>query len=336
MKILVIRFSSIGDIVLTTPVVRCLKKQLPDCEIHYATKKEYAAVLANNPYIDTFHFLEKDLSTLIQTFKGEKFDYIIDLHNNLRTSHIKLLLGGNWKRFNKLNIEKWLLVNFKINKLPKVHIVHRYMQTVESLGVKYDGKGLDFFIVPHEEETFFDQFPGIPKNNYVCLVPGAKFNTKTIPAEKCAEMINVAKRSMERSGINITLPILILGGSSEIELGNKVVELSSKNDVINLCGKLSLAKSAAAIKHAHLIITADTGLMHIAAAFDKKIISVWGNTVPEFGMYPLLPENGKGESIISEVKGLPCRPCSKIGYAKCPKGHFKCMREQNANIHLYP
>lgn len=322
MKILVIRFSSIGDIVLTTPVVRCLKMQLPNCEIHYATKKEYASVLAGNPYIDKFHFLEKDLSVLIQEFKTEKFDYVIDLHNNLRTSHIKLKLGGNWSRFNKLNIEKWLLVNFKINKLPNVHIVYRYMQTVEHLGVEYDGKGLDFFISEKDEAGLLSSLPS-GYTDYICLVPGAKFATKSIPVEKCVEIIK-----------NITRPIFILGGPSEAEIGQKIVELAGRKDVVNFCGKLSLAKSAGIIRRAHSVITADTGLMHIAAAFDKKIISVWGNTVPEFGMYPLLPENGNGESIISEVKGLSCRPCSKIGYAKCPKGHFKCMRDQDSRMIL--
>jgi len=318
MKILVIRFSSIGDIVLTTPVVRCLKTQL-GCEVHYATKKEYASVLHGNPYIDQFHFLENNLDALIQQFKSENFDYIIDLHNNLRTSHIKLRLGGKWNRFNKLNIQKWLLVNFKMNLLPDEHIVHRYMQTVEKLGIVYDGKGLDFFIKPEDDLDVLRLLPVEFHENYVCLVPGAKFATKSIPLDKCVEIIQ-----------SITRPVVILGGPAESEAGEQIAKLSGRNDVLNFCGKMSLGKSAAAIKHAHSVISADTGLMHIAASFDKKIISVWGNTVPEFGMYPLLPENGKGKSIISEVKNLSCRPCSKIGYAKCPKGHFKCMKDQDS------
>jgi len=318
MKILVIRFSSIGDIVLTTPVVRCLKTQL-GCEVHYATKKEYASVLHGNPYIDQFHFLENNLDALIQQFKAESFDYIIDLHNNLRTSHIKLRLGGKWNRFNKLNIQKWLLVNFKMNLLPDEHIVHRYMQTVEKLGIVYDGKGLDFFIKPEDDLDVLRLLPVEFRENYVCLVPGAKFATKSIPLDKCVEIIQ-----------SITCPVVILGGPAESEAGEQIAKLSGRNDVLNFCGKMSLGKSAAAIKHAHSVISADTGLMHIAASFDKKIISVWGNTVPEFGMYPLLPENGKGKSIISEVKNLSCRPCSKIGYAKCPKGHFKCMKDQDS------
>jgi ADP-heptose:LPS heptosyltransferase len=318
MKILVIRFSSIGDIVLTTPVVRCLKNQL-DCEVHYATKKEYASVLYGNPYIDKFHFLEKDLDGLVKQLKDEKFDHVIDLHNNLRTSHIKLRLGGKWSRFSKLNIPKWLLVNFKTNRLPDVHIVHRYIQTAEKLGITYDGKGLDFFIKPEDELDVLRLLPVEFRENYVCLVPGAKFATKSIPVDKCLEIIQ-----------HITRPIVILGGPAETEAGEEITRLSNRNDVLNLCGKISLGKSAAAIKHAYSIITADTGLMHMAASFDKKIVSVWGNTVPEFGMYPLLPEDGNGQSIISEVKDLPCRPCSKIGYAKCPKGHFKCMKDQES------
>jgi ADP-heptose:LPS heptosyltransferase len=318
MKILVIRFSSIGDIVLTTPVVRCLKNQL-DCEVHYATKKEYASVLYGNPYIDKFHFLEKDLDGLVKQLKDEKFDHVIDLHNNLRTSHIKLRLGGKWSRLSKRNNPQRLLVQFKTKQMPDVQNLQRYIQTAEKLGITYDGKGLDFFIKPEDELDVLRLLPVEFRENYVCLVPGAKFATKSIPVDKCLEIIQ-----------HITRPIVILGGPAETEAGEEITRLSNRNDVLNLCGKISLGKSAAAIKHAYSIITADTGLMHMAASFDKKIVSVWGNTVPEFGMYPLLPEDGNGQSIISEVKDLPCRPCSKIGYAKCPKGHFKCMKDQES------
>ena len=133
-KILILRFSSIGDIVLTTPVPRTLKAQL-DAKIHYATKKNYRVVLEGNPYIDKLHLLEDDLGALITELKAEKFDYIIDLHHNLRTLMIKRRLGVKAYSFNKLNVEKWLMTNFKINKLPNVHIVDRYMETLAPLGV---------------------------------------------------------------------------------------------------------------------------------------------------------------------------------------------------------
>src|SRR5690242_18820619 len=130
-KFLILRFSSIGDTVLTSPVVRCLKQQVPDAEVHYATKKNFAAVIEHNPFIDKKFYLEENLSGLISELKKEKYDYIIDLHNNLRTLQIKIQLGVKSYAFHKLNFQKWLMVNFKINRLPSVHIVDRYMETVK-------------------------------------------------------------------------------------------------------------------------------------------------------------------------------------------------------------
>jgi ADP-heptose:LPS heptosyltransferase len=127
-------------------------------------------------------------------------------------------------------------------------------------------------------------------------------------------------------GNKIKSPIILLGGKEDAVISQKL-KSSLKGNVIDGCGNYSLNQSAAILKHAKLVITHDTGLMHIASAFRKKIISVWGNTVPEFGMYPYLPSALKANSTILEVKNLRCRPCSKIGFDKCPKGHFKCMNE---------
>jgi ADP-heptose:LPS heptosyltransferase len=129
LKILIIRFSSIGDIVLTTPVIRCLKQQLKGAEIHYLTKKNFETVLSSNRYIDKLHLLDKKLSVTISRLKAEKFDVVIDLHHNLRTLIIKTRLGVRSSSFDKLNWQKWLIVNFKINRLPAVHIVDRYLKT---------------------------------------------------------------------------------------------------------------------------------------------------------------------------------------------------------------
>ncbi|MBC7391368.1 MAG: glycosyltransferase family 9 protein, partial [Opitutaceae bacterium] len=151
MKILIIRFSSIGDIVLTTPVIRGITQQLHGSEVHYCTKAAFHQVLATNPYISKFHFLEDSLPKLISELTAEKFDLVIDLHNNLRTRIIKFILGIPSKSFEKLNWEKWQMVNLKKNKLPKIHIVDRYFKTVERLAVSYDGRGLDYFIPPKDE-----------------------------------------------------------------------------------------------------------------------------------------------------------------------------------------
>jgi len=334
MKILVIRFSSIGDIVLTTPVIRCIKKQLPGVELHFLLKKSYEPVLKHNPYIDKRHFYDDNLSLTIAELKKERFDVVIDLQKNFRSLKIKLALGVKSFSFDKLNIEKWLLVNFKINRLPKIHIVDRYMEAVKSLGVVNDGGGLDYFIST-DDETVISELPASHRNGYIGWVIGARHNTKMLPIEK---MISIGQK--------IKSPVVLLGGKEDFERGEQLAHID-KNRFYNACGKFSLNQSAALVKHAKKIITHDTGLMHIAAAYDKEIISVWGNTVPEFGMFPyqvkgqrLKVKNeiggqkseARNESLILEVSGLSCRPCSKIGFEKCPKGHFKCMRDIDEEV----
>ena len=326
-KILVIRFSSIGDIVLTTPVVRCLKKQL-GAEVHFLTKRGFEKILLNNPNIDRVFSIEKKISEIIKSLKLERYDYVIDLHNNLRSWQVKNALGVKSYSFDKLNFEKWLMVNLKINRLPHNHIVDRYLDTVKDLGARNDRQGLDYFI-PKEDEIdvvkflrenftrelppqYFDQ-KSENKLPYLAFVIGAAHATKRLSVDKIVEICN---------GLN--LPVLLLGGKEDKANGDAIA-MKSTHYVFNFCGMLNLNQSASAVKQARKVITHDTGLMHIAAAFDKKIISVWGNTIPEFGMtaYTNEVEN-------FEVEGLSCRPCSKIGHQKCPKGHFDCMQKQDS------
>jgi ADP-heptose:LPS heptosyltransferase len=308
-KILIIRFSSIGDIVLTTPVVRCLHKQL-GAEIHFLTKKNFKGIVDNNPYIKRVWTIDKQVSEISTDLKAEKFDYVIDLHKNLRSLQVKRSLSTSSFAFDKLNVEKWLMVNLKINRLPNVHIVDRYLATVAGLGVKNDGAGLDYFI-PQKDEVDISTFQIPPQ--YIAFVIGAAHATKRLPLIKILDIC-----------ANCALPIVLLGGVDDEPI-SRMVEFH-RPKVINLCGKLNLNQSASIVRQATKVIAHDTGLMHIAAAFRKDIISIWGNTIPEFGMTPYLPTEG---SKIFEVTDLYCRPCSKIGFDECPKEHFQCMNLQN-------
>jgi len=312
LKILVVRFSSIGDIVLTTPVVRMLKKQL-NAQVHFLTKSAYVPLLKNNPYIDSVYQIENSITEVIADLKKEKYDYVIDLHNNLRTQILKIRLGVSAKGFNKLNMEKFMLTNFKLHNMPKIHIVDRYLETVKHLGVKNDNQGLDFFLSPNDKIDI-SIFP----KDYIVFVIGGQHATKILPNEK---IISIIKK--------VNKPVLLIGGPEDFERGEQII--ANTNNTINTCGKYSILQSASLVQQAKMVITHDTGMMHIAAAFQQKIFSVWGNTVPEFGMYPYL-ESEQSKRI--EVKGLNCRPCSKIGYDKCPKGHFKCMQEIDENLFL--
>jgi len=317
-KILIIRFSSIGDIVLTTPVVRCLKQQLEgEPEIHYLTKNSYSGLLENNPYITKIHAINKSTNEVIEELQKERFDYVIDLHKNLRSSRVKQKLEGLSFSFDKLNWQKWLLVNWKINRMPKIHIVDRYLQSVKALGIENDGKGLDYFLPKDTEKKEL-----LPKNfptEYIALVLGATHATKRLPDNKFKELVSQLKH-----------PIVLIGGKEDADLGIEIEKMDAER-VFNAAGKMSLNESAALLKRATAVITHDTGMMHIAAAFQKKIISIWGNTVPDFGMYPYLNEVNKNNYTVIENNTLSCRPCSKIGFDKCPKGHFRCMKEIESN-----
>ncbi|MEQ8878011.1 MAG: glycosyltransferase family 9 protein [Cyclobacteriaceae bacterium] len=334
MKLLILRFSSIGDIVLTTPVIRTVKTQLEDAEVHYATKSSYASILNTNPYIDKLHLLDGNLGQLIKTLRKEHFDVIIDLHNNLRTKRVAWSLGVKTYTFNKINIAKWLMVNFKWNRLPNKHIVDRYMDTTKALGVKMDSLGLDYFI-PEKDEVELEWLPETHRHGYAVFVIGGKFPTKRLPLKRMIELCD-----------RINKPVILLGGKEDVESAKQIEdffkrpegneemeemlqELGKKTLIYNACGKFNLNQSASIVKQAHWIFTHDTGLMHVAAAFKKHVYTIWGNTIPAFGMYPY-----RTKFTVFENNKIKCRPCSKIGFQKCPKGHFKCMNELEFNFYL--
>lgn len=310
-KFLIIRFSSIGDIVLTSPVIRCLKTQFPEAEVHFLTKTRNADLLKTNPHIDKIQLLGDSLSDIIGELKAENYDYIIDLHNNLRSLRVKIALKAKSYSFNKLNFRKFFLIRFRLNFMPRTHIVDRNLETLSHFHIINDGKGLEHFIPVEDEFSLYD-LPESFSNGYVALVLAGTYATKKMPVEKYKNLIS-----------RVDGPFVLLGGKSERIMADQILSWQTGN-VIDFTGKLRINQSASLVKNARLVISNDTGLMHIAAAFRKKILSVWGNTTPELGMYPYLP--GEGSEIL-EVKGLSCRPCSKLGYHECPKKHFRCMND---------
>lgn len=316
MKILVIRFSSIGDVVLTTPVIRCIKQQIRNVELHMITKTSMANLLNNNPNIDKLHTFDKSIDEVIPKLKTENFDIVIDLHNNIRTLTLKRKLGVKSYAFPKLNISKFLLTKFKWNRMPELHVVDRYFKTVESLGVKNDHKPCDFYL--NQEDLLDLNEYGLSRKNFVAVAMGAQFGTKQMPIDLMANSL-----------LDIAVPIVLLGGKEDKERSAKLVHALENQKVIDLTGNLSIRQSAFMCKEAKVLLTGDTGLMHIASAFETPIVSVWGNTVPALGMYAYAPLNANLYSI-HEVSGLSCRPCSKIGYRSCPKKHFKCMLNQDS------
>ena len=309
MKILCIRFSSIGDIVLATPVLRCLKQQLPSLELHFLCKPGMRDVVGTLPSLDRIHTFQPRDPEMPAALRAEHFDYVVDLQKNRHSRRICRQLHVPHSTFPKLNFRKFLLVAFKWNLMPDCHIVDRYFRAVERLGVKNDGQGLDFSIT-QEDKDELAAFP-LPEK-YIAVAVGSQHATKQIPAELLED---VAMKSR--------LPLVFLGDGKDAAIVADIVQRLPER-TLNLCGKLSLRASAACISRAETMLTGDTGLMHISAALQKRIVSVWGNTVPAFGMYPYMPQHPE-RSIVVE-NSCCCRPCSKLGFERCPLRHFRCMR----------
>lgn len=279
-------------------------------EIHYLTKNSFRSIVDSNPYISKVYGIDKSTNEVIEDLKSEHYHYIIDLHKNLRSARVKRSLKELSFSFNKLNWEKWILVNFGINKLPSVHIVDRYMETITRFDIKNDNLGLDFFI-PQGAEISDSQIPETHRNGFMAVAIGAAHWRKK---PRLHQYIEICK--------SLNYPVVLLGGPAEKEEGVEIAATVG-NKVWNTAGLLSLNESASLIKKCKLLITPDTGMMHIGAAFKKPIISIWGATVPDFGMYPYQNENLN--KMVQSVH-LDKRPCSKLG-TRCKYKECRCIDE---------
>ncbi|MCC6753126.1 MAG: glycosyltransferase family 9 protein [Saprospiraceae bacterium] len=311
-KILILRFSSIGDIVLTTPVVRCVARQTK-AEVHFLTRRRFADLLAGNPYIHKLWTFDQSPLEQLEMLRQEGFDAVIDLHKNLRSLTLRLLLGRPAIGFDKLNFRKWLLVRLGIDCLPKIHLVDRYFRALAPEGIVYDGEGPDVFL-PQQRNLSLVLPP-----RFVAGVLGATYPTKQIPFGQWEQILSC-----------LDLPLVLLGGEREVALGQALAD-QHPSKVISIAGKTSLMESALVMDLSDKVIAPDTGMMHIAAALGKALHVVWGSTHPAFGMGPLIRRDGV-KPVHHEVAGLRCRPCSKLGFDRCPKGHFRCMRDQQFSI----
>ncbi|QDK80564.1 glycosyltransferase family 9 protein [Spirosoma sp. KCTC 42546] len=307
-KILVLQFASIGDVVLTTPVVRCLTQQIPNSVIHFCTERPYQSIVEYSPFITQAHFIDQSLYKLIRELRAEQFDYVIDLQNTFLTSLIKAALGSRSYSIEKQSFREWLYVRWKVNAMPDQHIVDRYMATVLPLGVENDGLGLDYFI-PYKDEVEIDWLPETHQHGFVAYAIGGQSLTRRLPVLRMIELC-----------LKINYPVILLGDKADRKVGDELMKAIGERQIYNACGLYNLNQSASLLQRARVVFSHDTGLMHIAAAFRKKVYSIWGSTTPRFGFYPY-----KTPHVRLETPGLGCRPCSATNADNCPMKHFKCM-----------
>jgi ADP-heptose:LPS heptosyltransferase len=333
MKFLVIRFSSIGDIVLTTPAIRCMKQQLPGAELHFLSKRCFEAVTACNPYIDRFFYYDHNLEELIGELKKEQYDYVIDFQKNVRSYKIRAALKVKVLSFKKLRLEKFFLTKLHVDIMPGRHITQRCLDTVRPLGVEDDGYGLDYFL-DKNDLVRESELPHSHRNGYVAVVIGASYYSKKLPVDKLRQLC-----------LLIGWPIILIGGKEDIREG-EAIAAADPEKIWNACGRYSLNGSAGLIRRSELVISHDTGMQYIACAFHKQVLAIWGGTSPLLDVEPYygerylmqrealsILEGSPGRAMTPYINfvvpGLGCQPCSSYGSKKCPAGHFKCMKQQD-------
>lgn len=327
-KTLVIRFSSIGDIVLSTPLLRVLRARFPKGQIDYVTRMEYAELVRSNQNLNhTYEFDAREgfegLRSLKKKIRDEGYDLIVDIHDSLRSKYLRSLRGPRRFVLNKRVLERSMLVNLKKNLYKEITpVADRYIEPLSDLGVTNDGQGLELHI---PDETLFGvsgKIAALKLNRFekvIGLCPGARHFTKRWPSDRFARVGAAFAQKMDAK-------VLLFGGSQDATICNQICwDINNQAGVdraTSLCGQLRLLETAAAMEYCDVMITNDTGLMHIAVAMHKKIVAVFGSTVKEFGFFPY-----DRKAVVLETGGLSCRPCSHIGLSECPEKHFRCMTE---------
>lgn len=300
-----IRLSAIGDVLLTFPVLLGIKEKYPEAEIHFLTKEEHLPLLQLLPFEVKGVALQSSISATARRLKNQRFDQIIDLHNNLRTLLLQWsMVRFQWSRVKKHNATKWRMTYFKTNNLWVPSIVERY-----AAAAKVELTRTPMVLNLEQAAPF-----SLP-DAYAVWVLGAKFKTKQFPLEKIRETLAFCD-----------VPIVMLGGKEELTMASTLSQEFPW--IINIVGKTDFFQAASVLSQAKLVVTNDTGLMHLASFYNPPMLCLWGNTVPGFGMGPY----GCDKVEHFQVTDLSCRPCSKIGYKECPKGHFKCMMHQDSSL----
>ncbi len=307
MKFLVIRFSSLGDVIITTAFLKTLKSAYPNSEVHYVTKQEFADILKAQPYIDRVIELKKGESIidLSKKISKERFDCIFDLHKNIRSLTLSFFIKSkSIKRVNKHILYRYKLLHKKLLFFIK--------DRDTTYNIEDQIKLINKNISSNQKPVLYTEKHKInTKKPLIGIAPGAKWQTKMWPDTYFKKLIKLINDNMEAS-------VVIFGSKEEKNLAETIAE--GFNNVINLSGKLSIRETASYMANCDIMVSNDSALMHMATALDIPVVAIFGPTVKEFGFFPT------GRAVVLEDKTLKCRPCSLHGTSKCPKKHHKCMK----------
>ncbi len=324
MKILILYSPSLDEAIFFTPVVRGLKAQLDPPEVHALLPPEIRFVAEENPYIDRLIAPRAEITPLL---RKERYDVVVDCLRTFTSSLACLLTGTRRLTYPRQKRQEWLITWLGINNLPNIHFSERMLRILPQLNVKADDLGLDYFI-PDRDKVPRHWLPEEFRQEYVVFYISAAFATRRLPLNRMIELCD-----------KINKPIVLLGRKEDTEAaetigaffqelppGDPFAEglkaLNKRTRVFNGVGRFNVNQVASLTRHASRVFTFDSEMVPIASAFQRPTVIIMGNTIPLFGRYPY-----KTKFTILEVTGLPCRPCTPRGYAKCPRGHFKCMKK---------
>ncbi len=302
-KILIIRFSSLGDIILSFPLLQKLRRQYPEATIDFVTKPEYQEVVELCSIANRILVPDKGLSALRSEIRKEHYDIILDIHNNLKSRYISAYNSGSVRRIRKNHFRKFVLVNGGINLYDEIIPIYKNYLLTAKEELAQQGFAFETLELNQKEME-------IPGGKYIVVAPGSKHFTKTYPAEKFAAFINTLDETK----------VVLVGSNAERDLRICSFIEDQCKGITNLCGKPEMRQLVFLIRNSEMVISNDSAIMHLAEALNKKVAAIFGSTVKEFGFYPQL-----ATSKVFEQKGLQCRPCSHIGLSECPVNSFICM-----------
>ncbi len=316
--ILVVRFSAIGDILLITPLLRAIRGRHRGARIAVLTKEQYVPLLSHNPHVSEVLGVApgEGIRAIAERIKGVRYTHLLDLHGNLRSHALRRLAPGPWRSYAKRRLERALLITVKRDTYGvQIPVAERYFEAAAELDVQPDGAPPDFFLSEEADERAAEGLAGMglgQERPIVAMAPGAAHATKRWPAEFWVDLV----RRITPTGADVA----VLGGPDDVELAEHIAELGGVC-VASLAGTLGLQETGAVIRRAEVLISGDTGVMHMATGVGTPVVALFGPTVRQFGFFPYRSDAG-----IVELD-LPCRPCSAQGSARCPLGHHRCMKQ---------
>ncbi len=316
--VLVVRFSAIGDILLTTPLLRAIRARYPGARIAVLTKEQYTPLLSHNPHVNEVLGVApgEGLAAIARRIRGVHYTHLLDLHGNLRTQALRRLAPGPWRSYGKRWLERALLITVKRDIYPaQVPIAERYFEAADGLVGAPDGGPPDFFIGEAADHRATARLSSVGLGHdrpMVSIAPGAAHATKRWPQNYWVDLA----RRITPTGADVA----VLGGPADTELARRIAELGGAN-VISVAGSLGLQETGAVIRRSEVLIAGDTGVMHMGTGVGTPVVALFGPTVRQFGFFPYRSDAGVVEL------DLPCRPCSAHGTARCPLGHHRCMRQ---------